>query len=84
MCDMSFREGQVHDAMVRRLLSGSSEIQKNILAAILGPGARKGWFSQFTQTFGWLYTRRAHTRQTRRNHGGSAGYCQSDRIVNRQ
>ena len=42
VCDMSFREGPVHDAMAGRLLSGSSEIQKNIIAAMLGPGARKG------------------------------------------
>jgi len=31
----------VHDAMAGRLLSGSSEIQKNIIAAMLGLGARK-------------------------------------------
>jgi alkylation response protein AidB-like acyl-CoA dehydrogenase len=34
--------GLVHDAMAGRLLSGSSEIQKNIIAAMLGLGARKG------------------------------------------
>ena len=33
--------GLVHDAMAGRLLSGSSEIQKNIIAAMLGLGARK-------------------------------------------
>jgi len=32
----------VHDAMAGRLFSGSSEIQKNIIAAMLGLGARKG------------------------------------------
>ncbi|MEN8207135.1 MAG: acyl-CoA dehydrogenase family protein, partial [Pseudomonadota bacterium] len=32
--------GLVHDAMAGRLLSGSSEIQKNIIAAMLGLGAR--------------------------------------------
>jgi hypothetical protein len=31
----------VHDAMAGRLFSGSSEIQKNIIAAMLGLGARK-------------------------------------------
>ena len=34
--------GLVHDAMAGRLLSGSSEIQKNIIAAMLGLGAGKG------------------------------------------
>jgi alkylation response protein AidB-like acyl-CoA dehydrogenase len=34
--------GLVHDAMAGRLFSGSSEIQKNIIAAMLGLGARKG------------------------------------------
>jgi alkylation response protein AidB-like acyl-CoA dehydrogenase len=34
--------GLVHDAMAGRLLSGSSEIQKNIIAALLGLTARKG------------------------------------------
>lgn len=33
--------GLVHDAMAGRLFSGSSEIQKNIIAAMLGLGARK-------------------------------------------
>ena len=33
--------GLVHDAMAGRLLSGSSEIQKNIIAAMLGLGVRK-------------------------------------------
>ena len=33
--------GLVHDAMAGRLLSGSSEIQKNIISAMLGLGARK-------------------------------------------
>jgi len=33
--------GLVQDAMAGRLLSGSSEIQKNIIAALLGLGARK-------------------------------------------
>ena len=34
--------GLVHDAMAGRLLSGSSEIQKNIIAAMLGLGVRTG------------------------------------------
>jgi len=34
--------GLVHDAMAGRLLSGTSEIQKNIIAAMLGLGARQG------------------------------------------
>lgn len=34
--------GLVHDAMAGRLFSGSSEIQKNIIAAMLGLGSRKG------------------------------------------
>jgi alkylation response protein AidB-like acyl-CoA dehydrogenase len=33
--------GHVHDAMAGRLMSGSSEIQKNIIAAMLGLAARK-------------------------------------------
>jgi len=33
--------GHVHDAMAGRLMSGSSEIQKNIIAAMLGLTARK-------------------------------------------